>query len=488
MELKYYVINKDKLRMKNNIVTVIFLITLFFSCKHVPENGIKDKQKPNVVFFLVDDLGYSDISCFGSDFYQTPNIDKLATLGVKFINGYAACTVCSPTRASIMTGKYPATIRCTDWIEGFKAPYKKLKSPEWTMYMDTTAYTIAEAFKDAGYVTGHFGKWHLGEKEKYWPENNGFNVNVGGWAKGSPNRNKKLGFNGYFSPYGNPRLEDGIPGEHLTERLTQEACSFIDNNKNTPFFLNFWFYNVHKPIQAKKEKIKKYKTLVDPSKKQTNPEYAAMVEHMDDAVGKVMQQLKENDLLKNTIIVFTSDNGGLVGKEAIKITNNYPLRGGKGHIYEGGVRVPNIIVAPGVTKANTVSEVPMISLDYYPTLLHLAGVKIPDIIKKDLEGENLVALMKNDENIKREAIYWHYPHYHKQGASPYSAIRKGDWKLIHLYENNTYQLYNLRQDIGEKNNLCTVYVDKKEELQLALENWLHKVNAQMPILNPNYQK
>ncbi|RKR12140.1 arylsulfatase A-like enzyme [Maribacter vaceletii] len=474
--------------MKSKIAVAVFIIIFSFSCKERAKSIEVKKQKPNVVFFLVDDLGYSDLSCYGSDFYQTPNIDKLAASGIKFINGYAACTVCSPTRASIMTGKYPATIKCTDWIEGHKVPNAKLKIPEWTMYMDTTEYTMAESFKDAGYITGHFGKWHLGEKNAYWPENNGFTVNKGGWAKGAPNKNKKMLSNGYFSPYGNPRLKDGIEGEYLTERLTKEACSFIEKNKKTPFFLNFWFYNVHKPIQAKKEKIEKYKVLVDDNKHQKNPVYAAMVEHMDDAVGKVMQQLKENGLLDNTIIIFTSDNGGLVGQGENKITNNYPLKGGKGQIYEGGVRVPNIIISPGVTKANTVNETPIISLDYYPTLLELAEVDVPVKVKKKLEGESLVDLMTTNKELERKAIYWHYPHYHKQGATPYSAIRKGDWKLIHTYENDIFELYNLKKDIGEKNNLVISFLDKKEELQLDLDNWLVKVNAQMPILNPNHQK
>lgn len=444
------------------------------------------KDCPNVVFFVVDDLGWKDVSCYGSDMYKTPNVDFLASDGVKFTNAYAACTVCSPTRASLMTGKYPAKLNCTDWIEGWKYPHAKLNVPDWTMYLDHEETTLAEVFKAAGYRTAHIGKWHLGEDEKYWPENHGFDLNLGGWKKGAPNRNKNIGSKGYFAPYGNPRLKDPEKEEYLTERLADEACEFISNSEG-PFFLNFWFYNVHTPLQARKEKIEKYKLSVDSTKLQKNPVYAAMVEHMDDAVGMVIQKLKDLNLYDNTIIVFTSDNGGLIRGGKKKVTNNDPLRSGKGDVYEGGVRVPLIIRAPGVTNSGTLNRSIAISPDYMPTLMELTHLRINKSLQKEFDGVSLVPILKFSENkLKREAVYWHYPHYHLEGATPYSAIRKGNWKLIHLMETNSYELYNLKDDIGEENDLARVEIKIKEELRHDLDAWKIEVGAQMPSENPNY--
>lgn len=458
----------------------ILIIALLTSC-----HASKEEVKPNVVFFLVDDLGWTDLACYGSDFYQTPNVDQLAKSGVRFTNGYASCTVCSPTRASIMSGKYPATINCTDWIKGWNFSKAKLKVPEWTMHLDTAEYTLAEAFSDAGYLTAHFGKWHLGEDVLYWPENQGFDVNVGGWSNGSPRRNKKHGYKGYFAPFGNPRMEDKPGDYYLTERLADEAVTFIDKNKDKPFFLNFWFYNVHTPLMATPEKIDKYKALVDTAKAQQNPIYAAMVEHMDDAVGMVMDKLEAEGLLDNTIIVFTSDNGGLTNGDN-SITNNAPLQKGKGHMYEGGVRVPNIMVVPKVTTPGRIIETPMISMDYYPTLAELAGISLPAEVQDKLEGKSLVSLLSGAQDFDRDAIYWHYPHYHKQGARPYSAIRMGDWKLIRFLEDDRYELYNLKEDISESENLCVQHPDVYKQLKQKLFDWYQKVDAQMPLLNPKY--
>ncbi|MBI9062679.1 MAG: sulfatase [Marinilabiliaceae bacterium] len=450
----------------------------------------KQESKPNVVFILVDDLGWTDLSVMGSRFYQTPNVDKLADRGTLFTNAYASCTVCSPTRASIMTGKYPATINCTDWIEGHKMPKAKLKVPEWTMYMDTAEFTLAEAFRDNGYNTGHIGKWHLGEDSLFWPENQGFDVNVGGWAKGSPHRNKKLGSNGYFAPFGNPRLTDQPDDHYLTERLANEACDYITQNHpdktGKPFFLNFWLYSVHTPLQAKDDKIAKYNALVDSSYYQKNPVYAAMVEHMDDAVGKVISQLKKDGLVDNTIIVFTSDNGGLIGRGKRKVTNIHPLRNGKGHMYEGGVRVPLIIVDPRDRSLNGKSDEPVIACDFYPTLVDMAQLEIPDQVNASFDGLSLQPLLKGEKELSREALYWHYPHYHTEGARPYSAVRKGDWKLIRFFEDDHYELYNLKEDISESRDMAAIQPEKREELKQMLFNWYEKVGAQMPAANPNY--
>ena len=443
----------------------------------------KTEKGPNVVLILVDDLGWADIGAYGSDFYQTPNVDQLATEGVRFTDGYAACTVCSPTRAAIMTGKYPATINCTDWIEGWKLKGKPFKDPKWTMYMDTAEYTLAEAFADAGYKTAHIGKWHLGEDSLYWPENQGFDLNIGGWKKGSPNRNKKLGSKGYFPPFGNPRLTDKSEDEYLTERLSEEAITFIEESSTSdqPFYLNFWLYNVHTPLQAKKEKVDKYKNQVDSTKNQQNPTYAAMVEHMDEAVGKIIDKLKELGIYENTVLVFTSDNGGLTGRR--RVTNNFPLRSGKGDMYEGGTRVPLIIKEPGQPSNGRESEVPAISMDLYPTLLSLAGIQ-KNI--DGLEGVDLSPILSN-KSIEDRDLFWHYPHYHIEGAAPYSAIRSGDWKLIYYYESDSASLHNLKNDIGETKDVSVAFPEMKSNLWARLNEWKNGVGAQDPITNPDFK-
>lgn len=459
----------------NKIVTISTAAFSIFS-------ATAQQQKPNVVFILVDDMGWKDLGCYGSDYHQTPNIDNFANNAVKFTDGYSACTVSSPTRAAIMTGKYPAKTHITDWIEGYKMPNAKLQIPDWTMYLPLEEVTMAEVFKSAGYVTAHFGKWHLGEDEKYWPENQGFDINIGGWRRGQPNKDPKLGSNGYFSPYGNPRIKNGTEGEYLTERLANEACNFIDKTKSEPFFLNLWFYNVHTPLQAKQDKIDKYKAIVDSTKLQKNPTYAAMVEHVDDAVGKVIAKLKSEGVYDNTIIIFTSDNGGLIGKGQSKVTNNSPLRNGKGHIYEGGVRVPVIIKTAGSNPLVGTYHSPVISIDFLPTLIDMAHIKVNKKLQKGLDGISLKPLLttKLDE-LKRKAIYWHYPHYHSEGATPYSAIRMGNWKLIHVMETNKYELYDLKNDISESKNLYDKEPEIAKKLIKSLVDWKKKMGAQMPV-------
>jgi len=449
--------------------------------------GCSTHQKPNVVLFLVDDLGWTDLSSYGSTLYQTPNADQLAADGIKFTDAYAACTVCSPTRASILTGKHPAHINTTDWIAGHQRPFAKLKVPEWTQHIREEDVTLAEALKGQGYSTIHIGKWHLGEEEKYWPEHHGFDTNIGGWKMGMPKRVKKVG--GYFSPYHNPRLTDGLEGEYLTERLADEAVSFINQNDDKPFFLNFWLYNVHTPLQAKEELITKYDSLVDPNALHSNATYAAMVEHMDQALGKVVAQLKVSGIYDNTIIVFASDNGGLIGNKGDlskkpKVTSNYPLKAGKGHKYEGGVRVPFLVSWPGHITANQTSDVLSSSIDIFPTLFGLLGIK--EALPTDIDGTDLSALLIGGEEPESEVIYWHYPHYHTEGATPYSAVRKGDWKLILNYENDSLELFNLKQDIGESNNVASDYPEKAKELEEILTAWKQKMGAQEPIVNPDY--
>jgi len=440
------------------------------------------------VIFLVDDLGWTDLGCYGSEYYLTPNVDRLASEGIRFTEAYAACTVCSPTRASILTGKYPARLQTTDWISGHLRPYAEYRIPDWKMYLDPEETTIAEALSARGYRTAHIGKWHLGEKEENWPEHHGFQTNIGGWKKGAPNLKQSRG--GYFSPYFNPRLQDGPEGEYLTERLASEARVFIDKNKNAPFFLNLWLYNVHTPLQARADRIAAFQRSLDSTRLQANPTYAAMVSHMDDALGEVVDALKEAGVYENTIIVFTSDNGGLIGSRdrsnpSLSVTSNAPLRSGKGDMYEGGVRVPLIVSWPGGgIKGGGTSEALSISMDLYPTLLSLAGMKSEN--PPDIDGEDLSQVLIRGGAIGRDEIFWHYPHYHAEGAIPYSAIRKGDWKLVRTYGAEGAELYDLSTDIGEQYNLAEIHPAKTSELLRRLDEWKTQVGAQEPVPNPDY--
>ncbi len=446
----------------------------------VLECRINERAKPNVIFVLVDDFGWRDVTYdvgygySGSGYYETPNIDRLARQGMRFTDGYAACPVCSPTRASIMTGKYPARLHLTDWINGHNRPDAKLKIPDWTHYMPLEEVTIAEALKDAGYATCHVGKWHLGDSSIYWPENQGFDVNRGGWKAGSPS-----GSGRYFTPYGNPRLEDGPPGEYLTDREAMEAAKFIEQNADRPFFLYMAHYAVHTPLMAKQEIIDKYKA------KPTTPEhknstYAAMIQSMDEALGRVMDKLEELKIADNTIVMFMSDNGGLLGS-----TNNAPLRGGKSQAYEGGIREPMIIKWPGVVAPGAACSEPVISTDFYPTILEM--LSLPAKAEQHVDGLSLVPLLKRRGSLNRDAIYWHYPHYHPRNPyGPFGAIRKGDWKLIEYYEDMNVELYNLRDDLGEANDLAAANPAKAGELRDMLHAWRASVDAQMPTPNPAY--
>lgn len=451
------------------------ILILFTSCQ-------KEKKK-NVILFLVDDMGWTDPACFGSDLHQTPNIDKLASKGFLFTNSYSSCNVCSPTRASIMTGKSPARLHLTDWIEGHKYPWAKLSVPDWNMKLDQQEYTIAEAFKEAGYSTAHFGKWHLGETQEYWPENHGFDMNVGGWAKGAPHRNKKLGYKGYFAPFGNPRIKDENEEEHLTEYLTERVCNYINEHETSeqPFFINFWLYNVHTPLQAKEEKVEKYKQLIKEGGHHKNATYAAMVEHTDEAMGAILEALKANNMDENTIILFSSDNGGLIGKGKHKVTNNAPLRRGKGTMYEGGTRIPTVLYVPDMLNKTKLINTPVISMDYFPTLAALAGIEVDSSI----DGKDWSPLLA-DKSINRNSLHWHYPHYHQEGAVPHGIIRQGDWKLIQNFETGEYELYNLKDDIGETNNLMESHSEKANNLIADLKKWQQEVGAQLPTKNDNF--
>jgi arylsulfatase A-like enzyme len=425
-------------------------------------------RQPNVIVILVDDMGWKDLSCQGSTFYETPNIDRLAASGMRFTHGYSACTVCSPSRAAMMTGQYPARLHITDWIAGHQRPHAPILPPEWTKHLPLETVTVAERLKTAGYATASIGKWHLGGS-KFAPEHHGFDVNIAGYDRGQPPS--------YFSPYKIPTLEDGPEGEYLTDREAAEAVTFITANKDKPFYLYLPHYCVHTPIQAKKDVTAKYATKEAPDQKPRNDAYAAMVASVDDALGTIFKALDELSLRDNTVIFFTSDNGGLS-----QVTDNRPLRAGKGSAYEGGVRVPFIVSWPGVTKPGTTSDVPVITPDIPATILALSGVG-PDATGP-LDGRDLSEVLRGG-TLDREAIYWHYPHYHPGGATPYSAIRAGSWRLVHFYEDGHDELFDLANDPGETTDLAARETQRTARLKADIDAWLLDVGAQIPVKNPN---
>ncbi len=451
----------------------------------------QQQPPPNFVFILVDDLGWADLGCYGSTFYETPNLDALAQEGVRFTNAYAANPVCSPTRAAIMTGKYPTRVNITDWIPGNDPKDRKLLGPQDLDHLPLEEITMAEAFQKQGYQTFFAGKWHLGD-EGYFPEQQGFAINKGGHHKGSPP-------GGYYSPYENPKLTDGPEGEYLTDRLTDESISFIENNKEQPFLLYLSFYTVHTPIQASKRHIEKFEAkaanlsqsepeLIKEHEgitriNQSRPDYASMLYAMDENVGRLLKKLKEAGLEENTVIIFTSDNGGLstLPENRNPPTSVKPLRAGKGWCYEGGIRVPLIIKAPDIIRSGTTSDVPVISHDFYPTMLSLAGFS--PMPEQHQDGVNLLPLLKGEKSLEREALIWHYPHYHGSTWTPGAAIRMGDWKLIEFYDYGKTELYNLSNDIGEQNDLATTLPDKVKELKEKLLEIQEATEAKLPMEN-----
>lgn len=428
--------------------------------------------RPNFVFVLVDDLGWTDAGCCGSTFYETPAIDRLARQGMRFTDAYAACCVCSPTRASILTGKYPARLHVTDWIAGHVRPHAKLLAPDWTMYLPHEEVSLATALKSAGYATAAIGKWHLGG-EAYRPETHGFDMNFGGDHRGQPPT--------YFSPYKIPSIADGPSGEYLTDRLTDQAERFMETNRDRPFFLYLAHYAVHTPLMAKKEIIEKYQAKARPDAAQKNTTYAAMIDSVDQSVDRVTRKLDELGIAERTVVIYTSDNGGLISS-----TSNVPLRAGKGSPWEGGTRVPLIVRWPGHVAAGTTCRTPVISVDHYPTLLELASVAGDPKHNAKVDGQSIVPLLEQKGTLARDAIFWHYPHYHPGGATPYGAVRQGDFKLIEFYEDRRVELYNLKDDLGEKTELSAKMPEKARELQTALADWRAKVGAQMPTPNPKY--
>lgn len=483
--------------MKGKTILHLGLLSLFFaalfSCSK--PNSI---EKPNVLFILADDLGYHDLGITGSTYYETPNIDRIALEGMEFTQGYACCQVCSPSRASIMSGKNPARHGITDWIgaktgeEWRKAGrFNILLPPEYVHQLPSEYVTLPEAMKDAGYLTFFAGKWHLGSKGS-WPEDHGFDINKGGYDSGSPR-------GGYFSPWSNPSLENLAPGENLSKRLADETIRFMTENRDSTFFACLSFYAVHGPIQTTREKWAKYRQKADdmgiaetgfemghflPIRQvQDNPVYAGLVESMDDAVGAVLDALKELDLEKNTIVIFTSDNGGVAAGDNFS-TSNRPLRAGKGYQFEGGIREPYFIKVPWM-EGGQKCAVPVTGTDFYPTLLELAG--LAPLNEEHQDGVSLAPLL-SEGSIEARSLFWHYPHYGNQGGEPSSVIRSGNWKLIHYYEDGRNELYDLEEDISEENNIAALYPERVAELGTALFSYLEEVGARYPMPDPEYSK
>ncbi len=465
-------------------------------------------KQPNIVFVLIDDLGWRDLACTGSPFYKTPNLDRLAKAGMTFTDAYAACPVCSPTRASLMTGKYPATVGITDWIDwgNWSHPLKgKLIDVPYLKQLPAKEHTLAQALREGGYATWHVGKWHLGDAGAL-PQERGFDVNVGGGRAGAPG--------GYFAPWGVDSLasENAPEGTYLTDYLTDRAIDLIRKRDNRPFFLNLWHYAVHTPIQAKRDAIRRseqrahklgldklnaieegepFKTVnkmhlrVQRRRIQSNPVYAAMMANLDWNIGRLLKTLEDEGVADNTLIIFTSDNGGLATSEGSP-TCNAPLAEGKGWMYDGGVRVPLLVRWPGRVAAGSHCETPVTSPDFYPTLLELAGLK-PNP-RQHRDGVSFLSLLNGEGPLERDAIFWHYPHYGNQGGTPGSSVRSGDYKLIEFFEDGRLELYNLRKDIGETNNVVKKSPAIAKRLHAQLQAWRESVEAQIPQPNPEWKR
>lgn len=502
-------------------------LSLFASACTLPmmlgAQTVENTQKPNVLFIMVDDYGWTDTGYNGSRFYETPNLDRLASECMQFTDGYAAAPVSSPTRVSLMTGKYPARNGITDWIPGYQyhLPKEKLSQykmivPEIPVNMPLEEETIAEAMRENGYATYHVGKWHCAEDSLYYPQYQGFDVNVGGWLKGGPNgiRRSQGGDGAYFSPYRNPYLSDGPKGEYLTDRLATEAINLIKSNgTGKPFFMYFAFYAVHTPIEAKPEYVAYFKekahkmgidtvqpftTDVDWYRKadhkawhwkeriiQSDAEYAALIYSMDENLGRLLQALKDNGLEENTIVCLLSDNGGLSTAEGSP-TCNAPLRGGKGWLYEGGIREPYLIKDPRLNIAGQTCSMPVTSVDFYPTILDMAGLPLKP--EQHVDGVSLLPLLKGDAEFDRGPLFFHYPHYGGKGDTPCGAVRDGDYKLIEFYEDGHVELYNLKNDISEQHDLSKSEPQIAARLLKELQEWRKQCGAKMPVHNPDYIK
>ena len=461
------------------------------------EGASPDAKRPNILFILVDDLGWRDLSNEGSTFYESPNVDRIAREGMKFTRAYATCQVCSPSRASILTGKYPTRHGITTWIgERWGTAWRQLKRfdshlpPAYLHNLRASEVTLAEALRDAGYRTFFAGKWHLGSRGS-WPTDHGFEINKGGWDAGSPH-------GGYFSPWQNPNLEPGPPGEALPMRLARETARFMEDHQDEPFLAYLSFYEVHAPIQTTRKLWKKYRdkaAAMGLAKErfifdrrlcvrqvQDCPIYAGMIEAMDRAVGLVLDKLDQLGLAERTIVCFTSDHGGVSSGDAYS-TSNLPLRGGKGRQWEGGLRVPMYVKVPGRTRPGSTCSTPVSGIDWYPTLLDLAGVDMPK--EHRVDGVSLVPLLEG-RSIPDRPLFWHYPHYGNQGGEPSSIIQRDGWKLIYYHEDGRYELYNLHDDPGERHDVARREAERVAKLKDRLQAWLKETQATFPTPDPQF--
>jgi len=459
------------------------------------------EKRPNILFILADDLGWNDLSAGGSTFYESPHIDRIANEGMLFSQGYATCQVCSPSRASILTGTYTPKHGITDWIGTPSGTdwrrtnrFSKLLPAEYQHELGADEITLPTVLRDGGYRTLFVGKWHLGDVGSH-PEDHGFDVNIGGWRVGSPQ-------GGYFAPYVNPSLPSGPDGECLPIRLGNEMSRLIEETKDQPFLAYLSFYSVHGPIQTSRERWEAFrqKALADGPRQEKRfafdrylpvrqvqdcPIYAGMIAAMDDAVGIVLETLENLGMEDDTVVIFTSDNGGVSAGDSFS-TSCWPLRGGKGRQWEGGIREPYYVKVPGVTQPGSVCDVPVSGIDFYPTLLELAGLECPEA--QDVDGVSIVPLLKGDpgDDIAARDLFWHYPHYGNQGGEPSAIIRHGDWKLIHYFEDGRDELYNLPRDIGEQHDVAIENPGIVQEMRTRLDTWLTDIKAKLPVPDPEY--
>jgi arylsulfatase A len=440
---------------------------------------------PNVLLVVIDDLGWRDFGCYGNRWIDTPNFNRFAAESMRFTTAYANAPVCSPSRAALMTGQYPARLRFTGHITAIgrhrHPANSRIVPPEDRMFLRHEEISLAEMVAPAGYATAHIGKWHLGH-EGYWPKDQGFDVNIGGWTHGSPP--------GYWHPYENPEkewnssiptLDGGEPGEYLTDRLANETIAFIEAHRDGPFFVHLSHYAVHTPLEAPEHLVAKYRERLSAVEDASiDPVYAAMVERVDANFGRVMDTLERLELKENTVVIVFSDNGGLLSS-----TDNRPLRLGKGCLYEGGIRVPLMIRWPGHIEPDTVCREPVMGADLYPTIAGIVGEKaVPGTV---IDGVDLAPLLEGKSSLGRDVLYWYYPHYSPQEQQPAAAIRKGDYKLIEFYDPPGIELYNLEQDLSETKNLAPEMPKKATELLEQLHLWLESVDAQLHTPNPDYQ-
>jgi arylsulfatase A len=454
----------------------------------VPACGAVPKVRlPNIVFILADDLGGRDLGCYGSRFIETPHLDRLASQGLRFTRAYAAAPVCSPTRAALLTGQYPARLQMTTWRESSQNPPRdrKLIPPSCRSDLPLNLLTLAELLGSSGYLTAHIGKWHLGDAS-HFPEAQGFDVHRGGNHWGAPAS--------YFFPYRGafdqetryiPHLDLGKEGEYLTDRLTDEAIRVIESAKGRPFFLNLWHYAPHTPLQAKADDLAHFQKKLPPDHAHQSPAYAAMVKNLDENVGRLLHRLDTLGHGRDTLVIFTSDNGGYLGRPGLTVTTNSPLRSGKGSLYEGGVSVPLICRWPGVTPAGTECEAPVISMDLFATLLEAGQVPVERTQGQVADGTSLIPLLKDPSaTFARGSLFWHYPHYYNT-TTPVGAVLDRDWKLLEYFEEGRIELYHLARDPGESRNMADVLPEKADELRLRLSEWRKQMKAQMPQPNPH---